>query len=778
MNLKLNKADFKSTDSMTKIYRAEAVTPAFSVSVTGHRYLAASDNQELNNLIKIVLDNIASACLKSNKNTQLRFNSALAAGADQLAANVVKEGNESAKANSQEANDTPEAKKQWSLQVLLPFERRSYEAGLYNNLDVPDGADKFQELLCYAERVFEIADLKYVDCWEEKDTSLAKFWEKNRFHTLGELLVRQADLLLALWDGGFDGGKGGTSDVITIALRNGKPVLHINPKTLKIALLTPERGITVPLFPDDRSDAVSNEDTLKILFTAEKPKNDSAEDTDTKKKKSGLEPPEFKGYLSKLVKHLIERPQPLKDTNRFSTIEAFIDDPAPPETPRDKWKSLFQWLVQKIPLVRKLLPKRIFPERSEPYMRWIMYQQFVKFIVWLFPHEGLPVYKRLWKFIANWFSNTDSGKKNKPHQEINDEKNALPETNPPRFQTQVDYAKYDWQQDPILSESYESLHKQITTSDYPGQIAEAETELHLSMMTADAIATARGHAYRSSYILIFLGGAIAVLIGLAGLFVPDLKYVFVLTEMLLLSLLTVIFLIASHRAWHTRWLNARHISESLRAKRFITWLGFGGRQSMNDDAPWTAWYLNSVLASTRLPNTVVTSSDIDYMAAELRGHVKYQRQYHEGNFSKLMSMHHGLEKIGTACLIVTLVVGFWYVVESFKCFGISPCTTMLKNAKLLVTVMCAGLPVIAGALLAIRFQGDFERFAERSEQTKAQLQKIDNRLEQLLARQPESKTQPGYEELVRIVSDLTEIYEEDIEDWHYVYSAKPTPEVG
>jgi len=97
MNLKLNKADFKSTDSMTKIYRAEAVTPAFSVSVTGHRYLAASDNQELNNLIKIVLDNIASACLKSNKNTQLRFNSALAAGADQLAANVVKEGNESAK---------------------------------------------------------------------------------------------------------------------------------------------------------------------------------------------------------------------------------------------------------------------------------------------------------------------------------------------------------------------------------------------------------------------------------------------------------------------------------------------------------------------------------------------------------------------------------------------------------------------------------------------------------------------------------------------------------
>ena len=101
-----------------------------------------------------------------------------------------------------------------------------------------------------------------------------------------------------------------------------------------------------------------------------------------------------------------------------------------------------------------------------------------------------------------------------------------------------------------------------------------------------------------------------------------------------------------------------------------------------------------------------------------------------------------------------------------------------EKHKNISTVLCAGLPVIAGSLLAIRFQGDFERFAERSEQTEAQLLKIDNRLEQLLARKPDFKTQPRYEELVRIVSELTEIYEEDIEDWHYVYSAKHTPEVG
>ena len=138
-----------------------------------------------------------------------------------------------------------------------------------------------------------------------------------------------------------------------------------------------------------------------------------------------------------------------------------------------------------------------------------------------------------------------------------------------------------------------------------------------------------------------------------------------------------------------------------------------------------------------------------------------------------MTLHHRLDAVGWICLGLTILTALIYVIGKLSPYSDS--FQLLKNP---VTLICAGLPALAGALLGIRFQGDFERFAERSDQTRKELNKIDTRLSVLVKREPTTFEQPLYEELVLIVQDLSNVFEKDIEDWRFVYSARPNPEAA
>ena len=56
---------------------------------------------------------------------------------------------------------------------------------------------------------------------------------QNAYQTLGEYLVQQADLVLAVWNGYFNLKGGGTGEVIISAMDVGKPVYWIYSPNLK-----------------------------------------------------------------------------------------------------------------------------------------------------------------------------------------------------------------------------------------------------------------------------------------------------------------------------------------------------------------------------------------------------------------------------------------------------------------------------------------------------------------------------------------------------------------
>lgn len=186
-----------------------AVPFVLAVGVTGHRaeVLPESSVPVLRERIRHVLQIIEEAgraLLAANGDCfasfapRMRFVSPVADGADQIAAEVALELG-------------------WELQAILPFERAAYRASLANH----GARERFDALLDRA------------DCRLELPGDPSHGLEA--YVMTGRATVAHCDVLIAIWDGLPPRGRGGTGEVVQLALTRGTAILH------------------VPLAPDDET---------------------------------------------------------------------------------------------------------------------------------------------------------------------------------------------------------------------------------------------------------------------------------------------------------------------------------------------------------------------------------------------------------------------------------------------------------------------------------------------------------------------------------------------
>ncbi|MEO5971827.1 MAG: hypothetical protein ABIP91_00470 [Sphingomicrobium sp.] len=169
--------------------------------VTGHRNgaLAAGGSEALRARVDAALAMLAEAaevvrargsdCFIGDP-TRLQFVSPLADGADQIAA-------EAALARG------------FALHAVLPFARAQYRHSL---ADEPSRA-RFDALLARASCVLELPG-------EDGD-------QPEAYMMTGRATVAHCDVLLAIWDGLPPRGRGGTAEVVQLAILRGTPVLHV-----------------------------------------------------------------------------------------------------------------------------------------------------------------------------------------------------------------------------------------------------------------------------------------------------------------------------------------------------------------------------------------------------------------------------------------------------------------------------------------------------------------------------------------------------------------------
>lgn len=130
----------------------------------------------------------------------MRFVSAIADGSDQIAASAA-------------------LSLGWELQAILPFSHADYRESLADSA----ARERFDLLLASASRVLELTGDEPGDV--------------EAYVMAGRATVAQCDLLIAVWDGLPPRGRGGTAEVVQMAIARGTPVVHIPPEPDKPAKL-------------------------------------------------------------------------------------------------------------------------------------------------------------------------------------------------------------------------------------------------------------------------------------------------------------------------------------------------------------------------------------------------------------------------------------------------------------------------------------------------------------------------------------------------------------
>jgi hypothetical protein len=172
-----------------------------AVGVTGHRadMLAAGSLDQLRARIDQVLALIETSGRRlqaeaparfAGGGARMRFVSPIADGADQIAAEVALE-------------------RGWELQVILPFQREAYRATLANH----GARERFDALVRRAACVLELPG----------DTAQGL----EAYVMTGRATVAHCDLMIAIWDGLPPRGRGGTGEVVQLALTKGTAIVHV-----------------------------------------------------------------------------------------------------------------------------------------------------------------------------------------------------------------------------------------------------------------------------------------------------------------------------------------------------------------------------------------------------------------------------------------------------------------------------------------------------------------------------------------------------------------------
>ena len=214
-----------------------------NVGVTGHRstVLTAPIVRSLRPAVYTVFSQIRGAALRLQdpgaetciSEPRLHLHTALASGADQIAAICARSSG-------------------YFVRATLPFEAQEYR----NDFAAGDELDMFEQAVAVADEVVALPG-------DRSDPEKA-------YVRVGKLLVRSADIMIAIWDGELGRGPGGTAHVVDLALRRSVPVIHIDidHRSDNIRMRTLVRGGSAEQYSESMSDPLLYNRVLSEVFQA------------------------------------------------------------------------------------------------------------------------------------------------------------------------------------------------------------------------------------------------------------------------------------------------------------------------------------------------------------------------------------------------------------------------------------------------------------------------------------------------------------------------------
>ena len=319
-----------------------------------------------------------------------------------------------------------------------------------------------------------------------------------------------------------------------------------------------------------------------------------------------------------------------------------------------------------------------------------------------------------------------------------------------------------WTQDSIATEI--ERERSVLRDDFPASL---RMPLERSYGWANFLAIRYAQMFRSGHITNYALSAAAVIVALIGLLAPGIKIYLVMTELVLIGALFYNTSAGKKGDWHRRWLQYRHLAESLRPLVYLKRAGLAGPPFRSDfiagahrreaGTDWTRWYSAAIWREMASPGGDMTDAAVNQLtAAAIEEQVMPQAQYHEVNAERMRHLDHRLHEVGELLMGFVIATCVLYIIGYFTMYE------AVKSMTNWLVVLTAGLPAAGAALFGMRGHGEHLLQASRSAESAAALRENARRLSEI----------DDIEGLARELQATSFIMLADLNEWTTAYSER------
>jgi hypothetical protein len=320
--------------------------------------------------------------------------------------------------------------------------------------------------------------------------------------------------------------------------------------------------------------------------------------------------------------------------------------------------------------------------------------------------------------------------------------------------------------------------------DPPGVAGWVNQRLRKHYAWADKLADFYADGYRSTFVLAYFLGVLAVFLALVctaagwiGHAYHAHQAVCTLAELVVIIVILVLVDWSQRRRWHERWMDYRLVAELVRQLRFLVPLG-GGRPFPrisphlgsfgNPARTWMYWHVRAIERVTGLPSAHVTSDYLKYYLDYLDGVVKGQVLFHQSSQERLEKIDHRLHFWGFILFVATGLVCLGHLLHHGDLFWL-PRLELPEWLPPWLTLGSAVLPALGAALAAINNQGEFLRTSKRYDAMAQQLTTVRNEIKTLR----EAPTSPTFGEVLPIATKVAQLMVDEVLDWRVLFQDRP-----
>ncbi len=253
---------------------------------------------------------------------------------------------------------------------------------------------------------------------------------------------------------------------------------------------------------------------------------------------------------------------------------------------------------------------------------------------------------------------------------------------------------------------------------------------------ANFLAIRYAQMFRSGHITNYFLSTLAVILALVGLIFPQSKVFLVIAELAVIGLLFLNTQAGTKGEWHRRWLQYRHLAESMRPLVYLKRTGLvstpfrtdiiRGALNTKTGADWTRWYSAAIWRQMDNPTGTMDCAVIRELAESVvREQVLDQATYHRVNAERMHKLDHRLHEVGSFLMGAVIASCVLYLA------GYLVLHEWMKALAPLFIFLTAGLPAVGSAVFGMRGHGEHLLAASRSIQTAVALQGNAARLKQV-----------------------------------------------